>query len=99
MHRFADRRQKLDQHLQKFHSLRKEGKLEEAKEQYAKTVEYALESINQSLEILENSISRIKSLKPERQVRIKEITEKVSDNLEERDVLRDLLKDRIYRQH
>ena len=95
---FANRRKKLDQHLQKFHSLRKEGKLKEAMEQYRKTVEYARESINQSMTILEKSMSRIKSLSPNQQARIKEITKETSENLESRDVLRDLLKDTIFHQ-
>ena len=88
----------LDQHLQKFHSLREEGKLKEAMEQYKKTVEYARESINQSMAILETSISRIKSLSPNQQARIKEITKETSENLEGRDVLRDLLKNTIFNQ-
>ena len=95
---FAHRRKKLDQYLQIFHSLREEGKLKEATEQYAKTVEYARESINQSLAILEKSISKIKSLNPDQQARIKDITKDTTDNLEVRDVLRDLLKDTVFRQ-
>lgn len=95
---FASRRKKLDLHLQKFHSLREKGKLKEAMEQYTKTVEYARESINQSLEILEKSISRIKSLTPQQQSRIEEITKETSENLEGRDVLRDLLKDTVFHQ-
>jgi len=95
---FANRRKKLDQLLQKFYSLREEGKLKEAMEQYTKTVEFARESINQSMAILEKSISRIKSLSPSQQARIKEITKETSDNLESRDVLRDLLKNTIFNQ-
>ena len=94
-----NRRETLDQHLKKFQSLREEGKLKEAMEQYAKTVEYARESINQSMAILEKSISRIKSLSPDQQARIKEITKETSDNLEGRDVLRDLLKNTIFHKH
>lgn len=95
---FAKRRKELDLHLQKFHSLREAGKLKEAMEQYTKTVEFARESINQSLAILEKSISRIKSLTPHQQARIDEITKETSENLEGRDVLRDLLKDTIFNQ-
>ena len=95
---FSHRRKRLDQHLQKFHTLREEGKLKEAMEQYTKTVEYARESINQSLSILEKSISRIKSLNPDQQARIKKITEETSEKFQDRDVLRDLLKDSIFRQ-
>lgn len=95
---FAHRRKRLNEYLQKFHSLKDEGKLKEAMEQYAKTVEYARESINQSLAILDKSISRVKSLKPDQQARIKEITEETSENLEGRDVLRDLLKDTVFYQ-
>ena len=97
-HNFVNRRKILDQHLQKFHSLREEGKLKEAMEQYTKTVEYARESINQSMAILEKSISQIKSLSPNQQARIKEITKETSENLEGRDVLRDLLKNTIFNQ-
>ena len=97
-HNFVSRRKILDQHLQKFHSLREEGKLKEAMEQYKKTVEYARESINQSMAILEKSISQIKSLSPTQQARIKEITKETSENLEGRDVLRDLLKNTIFNQ-
>jgi len=95
---FENRRKTLEQLLQKFYSLREEGKLKEAMEQYTKTVEYARESINQSMTILEKSISKIKSLSPNQQARIKEITKETSDNLEGRDVLRDLLKNTIFNQ-
>ncbi len=95
---FAKRRKELDRHLQKFHALREEGKLKEAMEQYTKTVEFARESISQSLAILEKSISRIKSLSPHQQARIDEITKETSENLEGRDVLRDMLKDTIFNQ-
>lgn len=96
--KFELRRKQLDQHLQKFHTLKEEGKLKEAMEQYTKTVEFARESIDQSLSILEKSISRIKSLNPDQQARIKEITKETSGDLEGRDVLRGLLKDTVFRQ-
>ena len=95
---FSHRRRRLDQHLQKFHTLREEGKLKEAMEQYTKTVAYARESINQSMAILQKSISRIKSLSPKQLARIKEITDETSENLEGRDILRDLLKNTIFYQ-
>lgn len=95
---FENRKKKLEQLLERFYSLREEGKLKEAMEQYTKTVEYARESINQSMAILEKSISRIKSLSPNQQARIKEITKETSENLEGRDVLRDLLKNTIFNQ-
>lgn len=95
---FENRRKTLEQLLQTFYSLREEGKLKEAMEQYTKTVEYARESINQSMAILEKSISKIKSLSPNQQARIKEITKETSENLEGRDVLRDLLKNTIFNQ-
>ena len=91
--KFDAQRKALEAHLEKFNELRNQGKFREAMEQYAKTIEYARESINLSLKVLDKSISKIVSLNPENKARIKKISENTSDQLNKRDILKDLLKD------
>lgn len=94
--KFDARRKALEAHLEKFNELRNQGKLKEAMQQYAKTIEYARESINLSLKVLDKSVLKIVSLDPEKKARIKKISEKTSAQLNKRDVLKDLLKDNTF---
>ena len=91
--KFDARRKILEAHLEKFNELRNQGKIKEAMEQYAKTIEYARKSINLSLKVLDNSVSKIASLDSEKIARIKKISENTSAQLNKRDILKDLLKD------
>lgn len=94
--KFDARQKALEAHLEKFNELRNQGKFEEAMEQYAKTIEYARESINLSLKVLNKSVPKIVSLDSEKKARIKEISDKTSAQLNERDILKDLLKDNTF---
>ena len=94
--KFDARRKILEAHLEKFNELRNQGKIKEAMEQYAKTIEYARKSINLSLKVLDNSVSKIASLDPEKIARIKNISENTSAQLNKRDILKDLLKDNTF---
>lgn len=94
--KFDARQKALEEHLEKFNELRNQGKFKEAMEQYAKTIEYARESINLSLKVLDKSVSKIVSLDPEKKARIKKISEKTSAQLNKRDILKDLLKDNTF---
>ena len=91
--KFDARRKILEAQLEKFNELRNQGKIKEAMEQYAKTIEYARKSINLSLKVLDNSVSKIASLDSEKIARIKKISENTSAQLNKRDILKDLLKD------
>lgn len=93
---FDARQKALEAHLEKFNELQNQGKFKEAMEQYAKTIEYARESINLSLKVLDKSVSKIVSLDSEKKARIKEISDKTSAQLNERDILKDLLKDSTF---
>ena len=94
--RFSERKKILEDHLKKYHTLRKQGKLKEALEQYSKTIEYARNSINQSLEILDKSMSKIKSLDSDKQARINEIVVNTASRIGDRDIIKDLIKDSIF---
>ena len=94
--KFDARQKTLEAHLEKFNELQNQGKCKEAMEQYAKTIEYARESINLSLKVLDKSVSKIVSLDSEKKSRIKEISDKTSAQLNERDILKDLLKDSTF---
>lgn len=94
--RISERKKILEDHLKKFHSLRKQGKFKEAMEQYSKTIEYARSSINHSLEVLNKSISKIKSLEPDQQARINKIVSETAERIGNRDIIKDLIKDSIF---
>ena len=93
---FEERKKTLEDHLEKFHTLRNQGKLKEAVEQYSKTIEYARNSINHSLELLNKSISMIKSLTPDQQARINKIAADTASRIGNRDIIKDLIKDSIF---
>ena len=94
--RISERKKILEDHLEKFHSLRKQGKFKEAMEQYSKTIEYARSSINHPLEVLNKSISKIKSLEPDQQARINKIVSETAERIGNRDIIKDLIKDSIF---
>ena len=94
--KFDARQKALEAHLEKFIELRNQGKFKEAMEQYAKTIEYARESINLSLKVLDKFVSKIVSLDPEKKAQIKKISETTSAQLNKRDILKDLLKDNTF---
>lgn len=94
--RFSERKKILEDHLKKYHTLRKQGKIKEAMEQYSKTIEYARNSITQSLEVLDKSMSKIKSLDPTKQARINEIASDTASLIGNRNIIKDLIKDSIF---